>query len=336
MKAAKIIEPNKTQVLNADEPDVGPNDVKIQVKAAGICGTDIHILKGEYELARFPMIPGHEFSGEVVTVGSAVTAYQPGDRVTADPNVPCNRCENCQRNRPNQCENITVIGVTRDGAFAEYVTAPQEVVFSIGDMPYDEAALIEPLACVVWGLQRVQIQAGDRVLVFGAGPMGCLLSQAVAAAGGSQIDIVDIVPWRLQMAEQLGVTHAVTPDDLDKNLSSFAPHGYDVVVDATGVPDVIAKALSYACPRGKVWIFGVAPDTATVPFSPYDVFRKDLSIIGSFALNRTFHEAIRMIESGKMTLKPLISHQLPLEDFGEGLRLAQEDPQRMKVQYTMA
>jgi 2-desacetyl-2-hydroxyethyl bacteriochlorophyllide A dehydrogenase len=333
MKVARIVEPFNTEVVDLSQPAIGPDDVLIQVKAAGICGTDIHILKGEYAFARFPMVPGHEFSGEVAAVGANVTRFKPGDRVTADPNIPCGRCESCQRNEPNQCHHLAAIGVTRDGAFAEYVSAPEAVTFSIGDMSYSDAALIEPLACVAWGLLRVQIQPGNRVLIFGAGPMGALLAQAVSAAGAAQVDITDVVPWRLTVMEELAVTHAVPAGDLSKNVKAFAPQGYDVVIDATGVPAVIQQAITYARPRGKIWIFGVAPDQATVQISPYELFRKDLSIIGSFAVNRTFHESIMMIRSGKIDLQRLVSHQLPLEDFQEGLRLAQEDPHRMKVQF---
>lgn len=333
MKAARIVEPLKTDVVELSQPQIRPDDVLIRVKAAGICGTDIHILKGEYALARFPLVPGHEFSGEVAAVGDNVTHFKPGDRVTADPNIPCNRCESCQRNEPNQCHNLAVIGVTRDGAFAEYVSAPEAVTFSIGDMSYSDAAIIEPLACVAWGLQRVNIQAGDRVLIFGAGPMGFLLAQAISAAGASQVDVTDVVPWRLSIVENVGVTHAVLADDLPKNVKAFAPHGYDVVVDATGVPSVIQQTPAYARPRGKIWLFGVAPDKATVSFSPYDIFRNDLSIIGSFAVNRTFPHSIMMIQSGKLDLGPFVSHRLPLDEFDKGLQLAQEDPHRMKVQY---
>lgn len=335
MKAARLTNPLQTEVTDLPQPTIGPDDVLIRVRAAGICGTDIHILKGEYALAQFPMVPGHEFSGEVTAVGPNVTRFQPGDRVTADPNIPCNRCQNCQRNEPNQCQNLVAIGVTRDGAFAEYVAAPESVTFPIGDLSYSDAALIEPLACVAWGLKRVQIQPGDRVLIFGAGPMGALLAQAVSAAGAAQVDITDVAPWRLSVMESLGVTHAVHANDLRKNAKAFAPQGYDVVVDATGVPAVIQQTLDYARPRGKIWIFGVAPDTATVPISPYEIFRKDLAIIGSFAVNRTFPDSIRLLRSGKINLQPIVSHQLPLDDFEEGLRLAQEDPQRMKVQFAL-
>ena len=335
MKAARFIAPFTTEVTDLPEPTVGPNDLLIQVKASGICGTDIHILKGEYELARFPMIPGHEFSGEVVAVGDNVTRFKQGDRVTADPNIPCNRCQACQRNEPNQCENLSAVGVTRDGAFAEYVSVPESSTFSIGDLSYSDAALIEPLACVAWGLQRVQVQAGDRVLLFGAGPMGCLLAQAVSAAGASQVDVTDVNPARLAVMEELGVSHTILADDLPKSAKAFAPQGYDVVVDATGVPAVIEQSMRYVRPRGKIWLFGVAPDNAMASFSPYEIFRKDLSIIGSFAVNRTFHEAIMMINSGKINLAPLVSHTLPLADFDEGLRLAQEDPNRMKIQFIL-
>ena len=334
MKAARFIEPLKTEVTNLPEPRVGADDILIRVKAAGICGTDIHILKGEYELASFPMVPGHEFSGQVAAVGGNVTRFKPGDRVTADPNIPCNRCENCQRNAPNQCQNLAAVGVTRDGAFAEYVSVPESVTFPIGEMSYTDAALIEPLACVAWGLQRVQIQAGDRVLIFGAGPMGCLLAQAVSMAGAAQVDITDVAPWRLSVMEEVGVTHAIAAEALPKRAKDFAPQGYDVVVDATGVPAVIEQMVSYASPRGKLWVFGVAPDNAIVRFSPYEIFRKDLTIIGSFAVNRTFHESIMLIKSGKINLAPLVSHILAIDDFQEGLRLAQEDPKRMKVQYS--
>ena len=164
--------------------------------------------------------------------------------------------------------------------------------------------------------------------------MGCLLAQAVMASGASQVDITDVMPSRLNIAQTLGIHHAILSADLAQHTQTHAASGYDIVVDATGVPSVIQQTPNYARPRGKIWIFGVAPDTATISFSPYEIFRKDLSIIGSFAVNRTFHESIMLIQSGQIQLEPLISHQLPLSDFDEGLRIAQEDPTRMKVQFT--
>jgi len=186
MKAGVFHQPGSLTFQDMPEPSVGPQDVLIAVQYAGICGTDVHILKGEYE-AHYPLIPGHEFSGVVAAVGAEVSHFKVGDRVTADPNVPCGRCTFCQRNEPNQCRDLRAIGVTGNGGFAQYVTAPEGNVFSIGNLAFDAAALIEPLACVVWGLKQVEIQPGDSVLLFGAGPMGCLLLQAVRCAGAARI-----------------------------------------------------------------------------------------------------------------------------------------------------
>lgn len=332
MLAGKIEQPGSAAIVQAPEPQAGPDDVLIAVHSAGICGTDIHIFLGEYEAA-YPLIPGHEFSGVVAAVGENVTRFAVGDRVTADPNIPCNRCPACQRNEPNQCHNLKAIGVTRDGGFAEYVTAPEGNVFPIGDMPFSHAALIEPLACVVWGLKRVEVQPGDSALVSGAGPMGCLVGQALKHAGAAQVIITDVVPYRLEIAEKLGLIALHADESLPTQLKALQPQGFNIVADATGVPQVIQQGMDYIRPRGKLWVFGVAPQGKTVSFVPYDIFRKDLSIIGSFAVNRTFQESIAMIQHGAILVAPLVSHQLPLTDFAEGMQIAQHDPKRMKIQY---
>ncbi|WP_119070667.1 zinc-dependent alcohol dehydrogenase family protein [Aggregatilinea lenta] len=336
MRAGTIAQPGRAQFASAEMPEPGPDDVLIRVHAAGICGTDIHILKGEYE-ARYPLIPGHEFSGVIVSVGDNVTRFKAGDRVTADPNIPCNRCPACQRNEPNQCENLAAVGVTRNGAFADYVAVPEGNVFAIGDMSFAAAALVEPLACVAWGLERLSIPPGASALIFGAGPMGCLLAQALHAYGAARVVITDVVPFRLALAGDLGATETVLANERQaQHIKSIEPDGYNLVVDATGIPRVLEGAFEYLRARGTLWVFGVTPNDARVSFSPYDVFRKDLTILGSFAVNRTFQESIAMIRSGRVQVEPLISHTLPLEDFAQGFELAQNDPKRMKVQYQIA
>lgn len=336
MQAAQLDAPEQARVIEVEEPTAGPGEVLIQVAAAGICGTDLHIFHGEYE-ATYPLIPGHEFSGTVAAVGDGVTRYRVGDRVTADPNIPCNRCPACQRNEPNQCENLAAIGVTRNGGFARSVVAPEGNVFPIGDLPFSQAALIEPLACVVWGLKRVQVQAGDSAVIFGAGPMGCLLLQAIRASGAAKVVITDSVPWRLEQAAALGATETVLADShQEARLKAISPSGYNIVVDATGIPKVLELSIGYTRPRGKIWVFGVAPRDARATFIPYDVFRKDLTIIGSFAVNRTFQESIALIQSGLVRVEPLISHQLPLSQFREGIELAEHDPKRMKIQFALS
>lgn len=335
MQAGQITAPHAAITITASEPASGPDDVLIAVRAAGICGTDLHIFKGEYE-ARYPLIPGHEFSGVVAAVGENVTRFKVGDRVTADPNIPCNRCTACQRGEANQCENLAAIGVTRNGAFAEYVTAPEGSTFLIGDMSFAAAALVEPLACVVWGLKRVQVQAGDTALVFGAGPMGCLVAQALQHAGAARVAITDTIPYRLEIAASLGLKDVMLADGgQTERLKAVAPDGFDIVADATGLAPVLQSAFAYLRPRGKLWVFGVVPPDKQVSFVPYEVFRRDLTIVGSFAVNRTFHESIALIQNGAIKVEPLISHRLPLSQFCEGLDIAERDSQRMKVQFEM-
>lgn len=333
MKAAQIIAPDHAQIGSVPPPTIAEHDILIKVAAAGICGTDLHIYHGEYE-ATYPIIPGHEFCGTVEAVGDQVTNFKVGDRVTADPNIPCNRCPACQRGEANQCHHLAAIGVTRNGAFAEYVTAPEGSVFPIGDMPFAEAALVEPLACVVWGLKRVQVQPGDSVLIYGAGPMGCMMLQAVRQTGAASVVVTDTSPARLALAEKLGATVVLADEQQQAQLQAINPAGFNITADATGIPTVLEQCFDYVRPRGKVWVFGVCPPDATARFNPYEVFRKDLSIIGSFAVNRTFPESIALIQSGAIQVAPLISHQLPLDDFVEGLHFAEHDPERMKVQCT--
>lgn len=333
MIAAQIRSPLESDLLETAEPGVGPRDVLIEVKNAGVCGTDLHIWHGSYALAAYPVVPGHEFSGVVAAVGEQVRNFSIGERVTADPNLPCYSCVFCQQRQFNQCLNLEVVGVTRSGAFSRYVVVPESAVYSIGELPFSEAALLEPLACVVWGLKQVQLQAGDTMLIFGAGPMGLLMLQAVLRAGAASVVIVDKEQGRLKLAASLGAT-TFQADDLSPGiLKDFAPHGFDVVADATGVPQVIEGTFAYVKPGGKIWVFGVAAGDARVPFSPFEVFRKDLKVIGSFALNKTFHEAISLVRGGALTLAPLISHTLPIREFERGLGLAERDPERLKIQF---
>jgi 2-desacetyl-2-hydroxyethyl bacteriochlorophyllide A dehydrogenase len=331
MRAVQITKPGKMELIQVPKPDVGDCDVQIQVANVGICGTDIHILLGEYE-AEYPIIPGHEFSGTVVNVGKDVRYFQVGDHVTADPNIPCHKCPQCKRGYLNQCDNLEAAGVTRDGAFAEFISLPEQVVYPIDQISFEEAAMIEPLACVMWGVKRVKPAPGDSALLFGAGPMGCLVLQVLKTCGVSPIHVVDKINSRLDLAKELGasITHQISnTDELAYLLKST---NFKIVVDATGISEVLQNAFLYVKPRGKIWVFGVVPPDEINHFSPYEVFRKDLTIIGSFAVNQTFTESISLIKSGGIHLSPLISHQIPLSKFNEAFDLAQRDPSRMKVQ----
>jgi len=331
MRAAVVEAPGRIVYREVPDPMAGPEEVVLRVAVAGLCGTDLHIYRGEYE-AIYPIIPGHEFAGTIVAVGEGVNELAPGMRVTADPNIFCHRCAYCRSGKHNQCVNLRAIGVNQDGAFAEYVRVPRGNVYAIGDLSFTQAAFAEPLGCVVYALQRTQIRPADQVLLFGAGPMGCLLVQAVAHCGAARLVVSDISAKRLERAAALGATDIVLADaGQGQRLRELAPDGFDVVIDATGVPQVVEAGFAYLRPRAKYLFFGVCPAGAQIRITPYDIFRRDWQIIGSFALSYTIQEAIRWLQAGRVNVEPLISHQIPLAEVQKGLEIAQSDPERMKV-----
>lgn len=321
MQAVVFPEPETVVVEQVDDPVCGPREVVVRVAVSGICGTDLHIFRNEY-MSDFPVIPGHEFGGEVVEVGREVTDFQLGDRVAVDPNLYCGHCYFCRNEQANHCLNWEGVGITRPGGFAEYVDVPARACYALPhDLSDAEAAFIEPLSCVVHALNRMRVWPGDEVLIFGVGPMGLLLVQALRHSGASQVVAVDKQPDRLDLAHQLGATATVPagPDQED-TLRELASHGFAVVVDATGVPAVIERAFDYLKPRGQFLQFGVTPMDATVNLRPYDIFRHDWTIIGSFALCYTFQRSIALLSGGVIDIAPLVSHALPLSDFPTALQ----------------
>ncbi|MEZ4698896.1 MAG: zinc-dependent alcohol dehydrogenase family protein [Rhodothermales bacterium] len=307
----------ESRFSHVDDPVCGPDEVMISIEASGICGTDLHIYRNEY-LSGFPLIPGHEFGGIVEAVGSAVqTGIRAGDRVAVDPNLYCGYCDFCRKEQSNHCANWQGIGITRAGGFAQRAAVPARACYAVpSSFTARQLAFIEPLACVCYGMSRLPVRPADRILLFGGGPIGLLLVQALRHAGASQITVVDKQPDRLRLAEQLGAT-SVRPagSGLDTALRQLAPGGFDIVVDATGVPAVIERGFAYLRPRGRYLMFGVAPKDASIRVTPFDIFKNDWQIIGSFALCYTFQQAIAWLETGVIDVEPLVSHTAPLRDF---------------------
>jgi len=317
MQAVIFPEPETIVVDRVADPGCGPDEVIVQVSMCGICGTDLHIYRNEY-MSGFPLIPGHEFGGRVVEVGRDVkTGIQVGDRVAVDPNLYCGYCEFCRMEQSNHCRNLQAVGVTRDGAFAEYVTVPARACYQVpASLDDNQMAFIEPLACIAYGMKRLRVPPADKVLLFGAGPIGLLLLQALRHSGASEIVVVEKQPARLALAQQLGASTVLAPgSELKEQLTTLSPHGYGVVVDATGAPPVIEQGFDYLRPRGQYLMFGVAPMTAKINLRPYAVFRNDWQIIGSFALCYTFQQAIAWLEKGVVDVRPLVSHTAPLAEF---------------------
>jgi len=316
VQAVVFPEPHRISVENVADPGYEADEVIVRVSQVGICGTDLHIYRGEYH-SDFPLIAGHEFVGEIVEVGKDVGRLQPGERVAVDPNLNCGECYFCRQEQANHCLDWQAVGVTRPGAFAEYVAVPARACYLVPDDLTDaQAAFVEPLSCVVHALKRLRVSPGDEALIFGAGPMGLLLVQALRHSGASQVVVVEKEPARRDLAEQMGATAALAAAlDPAKSLHELAPYGYAVVVDATGAPAVIEQALQYLKPRGQYLQFGVAPEGVTVQWSPYEIYRHDWTIIGSFALCYTFQPAIAWMASRVVDIAPLISHTLPLAEF---------------------
>lgn len=323
MKALTIQQPNKAGVEDVPMPEPGPGDVLIKVAACGICGTDVHILRGEY-LGSYPVVPGHEFAGEVIAVGAGVTRAQPGDRVAVEPNIACGKCYNCLHNRQNFCLNWEAIGVTRPGGMADYVVAPEAAVFNIGDLSYEQAAFVEPLSCVIHGIERADIRAADHVAILGAGPIGLLLLQMTRLRGATAVTVLERQPARGQLAQAYGADRWVDDlEDLDEG-------AYDVVIDATGVPFVMRHTVHLARAGGNILLFGVPPRGAELVLDAFAIFEKGLTLRSSFTSLRNSYQAVKLLQSGAVDVSELISHRLPLQEFERGVELIEEGQEGVK------
>ena len=314
MKAAVVVTPGTISVETVPDPAPGPTDVVVRPAAVGICGTDLHIMDGEFAPA-FPIVPGHEIAGEIVEIGSGVTAYAVGDRVAVDPSLYCGYCYYCKRARGNQCENWNAIGVSVRGGAAEFVAAPMANLFMLpSHLAAKDAALIEPLSCAVRGFDVLPRRTGDTFLIYGSGTMGLMMMELAKRAGAASVSIVDLNPQRLETAKRLGCTAAATnADELD------APRGWDVVVDCTGAAAAIRDGLTRVGRGGTFLQFGVAAYDARVAIEPYDVYRREITITGSMAVLHSFDRAGEMLAAGVLDPEVFVSHRFPLDAYGEAL-----------------
>ncbi len=316
MKAVVIEEPNKVAVKAIEDPAPGPTEAIVKVEACGICGTDIHVLRGEFAPTRYPIVPGHEFCGEVVAVGSDVRNVKDGDFVAVDPSLFCGHCRLCRAGRFNLCENWNAIGVgSVNGACAEFVRVPSANAFQLGaDAPRNWGTLVEPLSCAVHGLDQVDPKPADAYLIYGAGTMGLLLAQLVKHSGASTLDMVDTNPARHALAKRLAADRvAASADELDR------PHGWDVVIDATGVVPAIEDGLRRVARGGTFLMFGVASADASARFSPFRVYNDEIKIIGSMAVLHSFERALTLLERGVVDCEAMITHRFSLDQYATAI-----------------
>lgn len=313
-KNVLIKKPETAEVIEQSIPEIAANEVLIKVMASGICGTDVHIYKGSY-MGQYPVVPGHEFSGVVEKVGVDVVRIKEGDRVAVEPNIACDNCWYCLHNEQNFCENWQAIGVTLPGGMAQYVKAPEKAVFDIGPIPFSAGAFMEPLSCVLHGIEKLEISPGQRVLIIGAGPIGILLLQMVQIEGSAEVAVIDTNTKRTEFAEKFGASAIYS------TLEQAGDAAFDAVIDATGVPEVMGKSVHFARKGGKVLLFGVPPMGKHIELDSFQLFQKGLCICSSFTSVRNSYQAIALLQSGRVKAVDLVSHTLPLESFAEGIEL---------------
>lgn len=327
MKAVLLAQPGSISIERLDDPAPAADGIVVAPDGCGICGTDIHIIDGEFEGTRYPIVPGHEFSGEVVAVGREVSGLRVGDVVAVEPSLFCGHCHYCRIGRGNLCTNYNSIGVGREnGGCAELVAVPASQAFVLPEgFPRAWGPLIEPVSCAIRGFDQLALRIGDHVLIYGAGTMGLMLCQLAAHHAAGSVSVVDHDPDRLPRAAKLGADHVATrADELDR------PEGWEVVIDATGAIAAIEDGLRRVRRAGTFLVFGVAAKDATAAFSPFRVYHDEIRIIGSMAILHTFERAREVVGAGIIDGDALITHRMALDDYddaiaafraGEGLKI---------------
>ncbi|QND51301.1 zinc-dependent alcohol dehydrogenase family protein [Phyllobacterium sp. 628] len=317
-------------MADLNEPELAPGHALVRVMASGLCHTDIDVLYGRYGNGAFPLVPGHEYAGVIEAVARDVTGFRAGDRVAIDPNIPCGTCRSCGKGLTNLCESLEAYGVTRNGGFAEYSMVNSNHLHPIGDLPFHIAALAEPLACVQNGLGNAHAVKAENALVFGAGPIGLLMALSLKAQGVDDVSVADINESRLAFAQSLGLKPVVSGSSgLEVTRKAF-----DFVADATGIAHVVQDMIAYTADGGTALIFGVSVPDARIEIAPFEIFRRQISLVGSHSLNRNIPEALAILQRDDGMMAKLVSHRLPLADVLPFLAKGTATPQTMKVQFS--
>ncbi|MEM2092430.1 MAG: NAD(P)-dependent alcohol dehydrogenase [Candidatus Bathyarchaeia archaeon] len=327
MRAAILYKPSDMRVEHIDVPEIGSGDVLVRVRRVGICGSDVHYyLHGRIGpfIVDKPLILGHECSGDIIEVGEAVDNVKVGDRVVIEPGFTCGVCEYCRSGRYNLCPNIQFYGTPPyNGAFAEYVSAPAGNVHQMPDgMTYEEGAMIEPLAVGLMAAKRGRISAHDSVAIFGAGPIGLLALQAAKSHGALENIVIDVVDYRLDYALKLGaesIINASRENAVDQILRLTGNRGVDVVIEASGSPKAIQQALEVVRPGGRIVLVGYPP--SEVPIIVDKILMKELDILGVHRYANVFRTAIRLVSSGRVNVRALVTHVFPFERILDGFKV---------------
>jgi len=321
MERVRLVEPKRLVVEKVEVPEPSEGEVLIQVEACGICGTDMHAYHGKHPFISTPIVLGHEFSGVIVETGR---------HVAVEPSLICGKCYNCITGRYNVCNELKVIGCQTDGAFAKYITVPSNKVFSIPkDMPFEEAALIEPAAVGVHAVKRAGVQNGDRIVILGSGTVGLMVLQAAKAFGAGEIIITDVLNPRLELARELGAEYTINVKDTDPIKwihDTFGKDGIDEVFECVGGGQSVTvnQAIQLARKGTRIILVGVFEGKLPVELGLAQ--DRELELIGSLMYkSNDFSEAIDLIHEGKINARRLISRIFPLKKAEEAIRLMEKE-----------
>lgn len=345
MKAIVFTEPWKIEYSEVPIPTYTEDEVLVKIKVAGICGTDLDLLSGDMPhikngFTKYPLIPGHEWTGEIVEVGSSVKGFKVGDRVTSDVSIGCGKCRFCKIGKYNLCPNRVVVGSYRnkDGAFAQYITVPYRHVYKLPDnISYEEGALIEPAATSAYAVKRANVQFGDNVLVIGDGPIGLLAMQFAKNAGANKVFVVGSWDEKLEIAKETGADNTMNykrDDIVAKTLEFTNGEGADIVIETSGNMKAFNQSIQAVRPGGKIVLLSFYSQTE-FPATINNAIVKDIDILCVLASPNAFEPTLALMGSGRINVKPLITHKMPLEKVPEAIQMIQDKKEcRIKVLVT--
>lgn len=313
-----MAEPKKIEFRQIDIPEAGKDQIKIKIHRIGICGSDIHVYHGKHPFVTYPVIQGHEVSGEIVGLGEGVEGYEIGQKVTIEPQVFCGKCYPCTHGKYNLCEELKVMGFQTIGTASEYFVAPKSKVTPLPqEMSYDDGAMIEPLAVTVHAAKRFGELKGAKVAILGCGPIGILLAQSCKGLGASEVMITDVFDSRLGLAKSLGIDHCINTmhkDFGEAMVECFGPDKADVIYDCAGNNITMGQAIKYARKGSKIVLVAVFAGPATVDLAVLNDHELDLDTSMMYR-HEDYVDAIRLVNEGKVVLGPLQSAHFAFKDF---------------------
>jgi L-iditol 2-dehydrogenase len=339
MQALLLTEYRQLALASVERPIVGPNDVLVSVRACGICGSDIHGYDGSTGRRIPPLVMGHESAGVVAEVGTNVTAVRPGDHVALDSLLSCGECELCRNGQTNMCAGRRILGVACDefrqqGAFAEFIVVPQQAIYPVpNDLPFEHAALVEPVSVALHAVGRLRINLGDSAVVVGSGMIGLLVIQALKIAGCDEVIAIDLDDDRLRLAAELGASatfNGAKSDAVAAVLERTGGKGVDVALEVVGAAKPLATAIACTRRGGQIGLVGNL--SAEVPLPLQVVVTRELTLTGTLASAGEYPRAIELIASGAIRVEPLISAVAPLAEGPQWFeRLYAREPGLLKV-----